>query len=947
MKSVRMLVKERDVRLRALVVVLAIVGIFLVLGHVHAQGAPNPSPPPAAKGSGTFEGFGDWVVTQVGRMMGYIIQMLASLVIIITNILINIAQYNDFVKSQPVSIGWSLVRDVVNMFFIIVLLVSAFSTIIGYREFHYKQVLPKLLLMAVLINFSKTLVGLMIDFSQVVMLTFVSAFAQAAAGNFVVALKLTQVTKINPDTFGTGKSGDLGALIAAGMLAILMLGATLTLVLIMTMFLIVRIVGLWMLLIFSPMAFFALALPGKLQKGVSAFVSDWWSKLGTFLIAGPVMAFFLWLTLAVVQGSPNEAFGSVIAGASSTEEVNRVTKSAHFITKVGDAENIATYLVAFVMMLEGVSFAVKSSSAVSGKFGALAGGLAAGGGVLGIAAKGAARVGRTGVTATRYGAKKIGGAAFEGLDYATDIRGKVGRAGLKVAGRLPGAVGAETFGRLAGHRRQVQRERGERQKKLTAGLTSEEQLNFLQGRAKSINRNEATAAQMNIANVASSKGGLKALQAKQEESLAWIADPEERKLKATAFAQQDAARAMKAGVTAAEASGDDKMAETLNEKYKKDPSLYADIGDLRKMQSSGNFKKDIGALSDDAFKDSRVISRLGEMHGFIDGEGNVDRDNEVVKYIQEKVGGNRAAFLDEQLKAFEARPDAARAERAGLQEGADETALRLAQVHRGYVSKDSKGQVRHEFLSEGAHSAGPATVAPAVANRTQAVARVAELAQRGFAPNTAESIDAQVSSISAGAPLAQTSGFNSKVGEFSSGAHRQAFADVARYTDQDLQSEDTEDTERALSLIEGLDITGLKSNADGHNEARSTLLSSVSPVAMRKGYEKASAGNRTKAQKKIREVANLYRSEGARLKGALGGGVSVDAIASLVSAPQDATNNTLKQKMIEKFGSEERALEAGKIIVSANEINTGEQFRALRQELDPRAARRAGGGRTT
>ncbi len=117
-----------------------------------------------------------------GQFLQVLINFIGKLIILVVDAVIAVAQYNHFIDAAPVVAGWPLVRDVTNMFVIVVLLAIAFGTIIGYQNLHYKGVLGKLLLMAVLVNFSKQLIGLLIDFSQVVMLTFVNAFRAAAAG---------------------------------------------------------------------------------------------------------------------------------------------------------------------------------------------------------------------------------------------------------------------------------------------------------------------------------------------------------------------------------------------------------------------------------------------------------------------------------------------------------------------------------------------------------------------------------------------------------------------------------------------------------------------------------------------------------------------------------------------------------------------------------------------
>src|SRR3989338_4006877 len=59
-------------------------------------------------------------------------------------ILVMVASYNDFATEYGVQMGWTVVRDVSNMFFIIVLLVIAVATIFKVESYSYRALLPKL-----------------------------------------------------------------------------------------------------------------------------------------------------------------------------------------------------------------------------------------------------------------------------------------------------------------------------------------------------------------------------------------------------------------------------------------------------------------------------------------------------------------------------------------------------------------------------------------------------------------------------------------------------------------------------------------------------------------------------------------------------------------------------------------------------------------------------------
>ncbi|MFH1187345.1 MAG: hypothetical protein V1688_00625, partial [bacterium] len=121
----------------------------------------------------------NWVFYWIGNFFGLLVTFLVGF-------LMRVAAYNDFTTSTAVQTGWKLMRDVCNMFFIVIMMLIAVSTIIRYEAYNYKKILPTLLIKAVLINFSLMFCGLLIDASQVITLTFVDAFKGAGEGNFIV-----------------------------------------------------------------------------------------------------------------------------------------------------------------------------------------------------------------------------------------------------------------------------------------------------------------------------------------------------------------------------------------------------------------------------------------------------------------------------------------------------------------------------------------------------------------------------------------------------------------------------------------------------------------------------------------------------------------------------------------------------------------------------------------
>ena len=103
-------------------------------------------------------GFSDDVAQFIGNVIFYVLFAPFIKILEVELILLPIiAQFNNFTEIKGVQQGWTALRDLANMFFIIVLLIMSFATILKIEAYGYKQVLKKLIIMAILVNFSKTI----------------------------------------------------------------------------------------------------------------------------------------------------------------------------------------------------------------------------------------------------------------------------------------------------------------------------------------------------------------------------------------------------------------------------------------------------------------------------------------------------------------------------------------------------------------------------------------------------------------------------------------------------------------------------------------------------------------------------------------------------------------------------------------------------------------------
>ncbi len=325
---------------------LVFLGVFALAPHAHADGVLTD-----------VESFVAQLIGAIAALFGYIF---TQTLLFMTQLLVEVAGYNGFATAAAVERGWVIVRDLTNMFFILVMLVIAFGTILGVEEYSYKRMLPRLLIMAVVINFSKVICGLLIDFSQVIMLTFVNGFSAIAGGNFVHMFNVEDAYHLVGEraqlaaTDGTMAWETVGSLILG---AILMLIASVA-VFIMTLMLVGRIVMLWLLIVLSPLAFFLSAFP----KGQAAGAySQWWKMFGNYVVVGPFIAFFLWLSLAVTASGSIAADMGVGGAAGGT---------SLFLTSLGSRQEFFSFIISIALLLGGMS--------LSTQFGAMGGGMMSG-----------------------------------------------------------------------------------------------------------------------------------------------------------------------------------------------------------------------------------------------------------------------------------------------------------------------------------------------------------------------------------------------------------------------------------------------------------------------------------------------------------------------------------------------------------------------------------------
>jgi hypothetical protein len=99
---------------------------------------------------------------------------------------------------DTINIGWQTARDLANMLFILFMIIIAFATILRIEGYGIKKLLPKVIIIALLINFSMVFCKIIIDFSNITANFFIQNIKSTLNGKsmtatFVDSLNLTKI----------------------------------------------------------------------------------------------------------------------------------------------------------------------------------------------------------------------------------------------------------------------------------------------------------------------------------------------------------------------------------------------------------------------------------------------------------------------------------------------------------------------------------------------------------------------------------------------------------------------------------------------------------------------------------------------------------------------------------------------------------------------------------
>lgn len=222
-----------------------------------------------------------WILAQAGKLMNFAFGL------------------ETFKGIPAVDTSWRVLKDICNMFFIVILMVSGIGTILRLEKYNASKILPQLIFAIFAINFSKTIVYVIVDFTQVLTRTFfgvVGAGTQISEqlGNSMGLGAMFKDTRFWSKTNFAGYGGwvlmHLVLAIVIQVIAAIAIGVG-------AVMLIERMIWIWILIAVSPMAWGLSVIPD-----LSGYLKQWWKKLNDKAFFAPYYAFLLAFALLLVRG---------------------------------------------------------------------------------------------------------------------------------------------------------------------------------------------------------------------------------------------------------------------------------------------------------------------------------------------------------------------------------------------------------------------------------------------------------------------------------------------------------------------------------------------------------------------------------------------------------------------------------------------------------------------
>jgi hypothetical protein len=328
------------------------IGLVFILAPIHTAGAQDAITNNAVgqlavgavKTVAAFVGatainFGYWLLGKIAFFIGFLIAWICGIFIGVETWLIGVVlNMNDNVfQSAVVQTGFSVSLSLANLGFVFGIIIIAIATILRNQTYGIKQILWKLVVMAILVNFGLVIMGFIFNFADQFTTYFLSCidpsggcgtaqsftaafhsendFASSLAGAFNPQKDLLSWNNLNAtgttaDSLDSmsGVGSDIGKMLVPIFSLFFIAASLIVIIITLAVFifmLLVRYVYIAILAVLLPFAWMLWVFPKTKEN-----FDKWWHKFIQWTLFAPIVLFFLWLAITTAHGLSNNATGT-------------------------------------------------------------------------------------------------------------------------------------------------------------------------------------------------------------------------------------------------------------------------------------------------------------------------------------------------------------------------------------------------------------------------------------------------------------------------------------------------------------------------------------------------------------------------------------------------------------------------------------------------------------
>jgi len=226
--------------------------------------------------------------------------------------------FGGFVNFPPVQTIWTIARNLANLGIILGFVFTAIATILKIEKYSWEKMLWRLVLVALLVNFSLVICGMFVDLSNFLITFFING-ADKQIINFPTLLSYT-AAKIACSGVGQGFWYEAATAVIGIIVAIVFIGQVIGLII----YAVTRIVTLWLTLGLSPLGFLSLAFPGA-----EKIANTWKNYFTQALISLPIIAFSFFIVLVMLNAVATSYFMPITTTEGKTFVQNVVAILAY------------------------------------------------------------------------------------------------------------------------------------------------------------------------------------------------------------------------------------------------------------------------------------------------------------------------------------------------------------------------------------------------------------------------------------------------------------------------------------------------------------------------------------------------------------------------------------------------------------------------------------------